>query len=647
MISLKNIRLQYGERFIFRDETATIGAKDRIGLVGSNGMGKTTLLRVLTGQEDLDSGEIVRAKHTTIGYLPQDGIHSSGRSLYDEVASVFEEVQNLTKWIEEASEELQSLDTNSEEYHETLERIGSWEVLLEDHDATKLPSKIKTILAGLGFEQGDFERDTGEFSGGWQMRIALAKLLLANPSLLLLDEPTNHLDISSQQWLENYLAKYEGSLLMVSHDRSFLDTLCTRIFEVTLGALNRYQGNYSKFEVQSAQQREHLRKAQANQQREIEKAEEFINRFRAKATKARQVQSRIKALDKVERIELEEEESAIAFSFPSSPRSGQTILEVKQLCKSYGDLAVLDKIDLKIERGDRIAVVGVNGAGKSTLVKVISGDEPYQSGEIAMGSQTVPTYFAQHQADTLDPELDALSIVEQVAPAGHNKNLRSVLGSFLFRGDDVFKKVKVLSGGERNRLALAKILVQPSNFLVLDEPTNHLDINSQNVLQNAIRDYDGSFIIVSHNRAFVDPIVNKTLEVRKDGISLFPGNVSDYLRHLEETQVAVEDPAKNGPTPHSRPVNSENPKEARRRRAELQKKLSPIKKKLAETEDKIATLEERQAVIEALLADPEYFKKPEAPDTMREYDLNKDKIDSAYTRWQELSDQISQLEESA
>jgi len=359
-------------------------------LVGSNGAGKTTLLKVLAGKIETDDGSVDKANYVTIGYLPQDGIDVSGRPLFTEVESAFESVVDLKEKVDETSNRLQGLDTESIEYAETLELIGAWEQELDDLDASKLPSKIQAILSGLGFAASDMERDTGEFSGGWQMRIALAKLLLTNPSLLLLDEPTNHLDITSQRWLERFLKSYRGSLLIVSHDRSFLDEICSRTFELSLGKLTIYSGNYSYYEKQSVLRKEQLVKAHANQQREIEKTEQFINRFRAKASKATQVQSRIKALDKIERIEIEQDEAEIAFKFPPAPRSGQTIVEIKDLCKSYGELSVIKNANLRIERGDRIAIVGVNGAGKTTLSKIIAGVESYQAGEIIPGRLFCP-----------------------------------------------------------------------------------------------------------------------------------------------------------------------------------------------------------------------------------------------------------------
>ena len=533
MIALQKIRLQYGERHLYKDISATIGTSDRIGLVGSNGAGKSTLLKVLCGLEEVDGGKVDKANYATFGYLPQDGIEMYGRTLFKETELAFADVLGLKAKVEEAEERLDEMDNSSEEFYETLELIGAWEHRLEDLDAGKLPSRIESVLLGLGFSSSDMNRKTEEFSGGWQMRIALAKLLLANPSLLLLDEPTNHLDVTSQKWLEDFLLRYEGSLLMISHDRGFLDIICNRTFELSMGSLHVYSGNYSVFETQSAERKELQMKAYKSQQKEIQQAEQFINRFRAKASKAKQAQSRIKALDKIERIQIEKEEDGVSFSFAPPPRSGQTVINLVDISKSYGDLPVIRDANLRIERGDRIVVVGVNGAGKTTIAKVIAGVEPFQSGEREIGQSTHISYFGQHQADELDKSLTVLATLEDSAEGKNTTNIRSILGTFLFRGDDVFKKVSVLSGGERNRLALAKMLARSANFLILDEPTNHLDMRSQDALQNALKEYTGAYLIVSHNRAFVDPLATKVLEIRKDGLSLFPGNVSDYLRHLE------------------------------------------------------------------------------------------------------------------
>ncbi|MDQ8186134.1 ABC-F family ATP-binding cassette domain-containing protein [Pelagicoccus sp. SDUM812002] len=651
MITLRNITLQYGERYLFRDATASIGSKDRIGLVGANGAGKTTLLKIIAGGEPYDSGGIDKANYVSIGYLPQDGIAAHGKTLFDEVHTAFSNVIELKQKIEDANARLNELETASEEFAETLELLGEWEIQLEDLDVARIPSRIESILLGLGFRSSDMKRMTDEFSGGWQMRIALAKLLLAQPSLLLLDEPTNHLDVESQAWLEDFLRRYHGSLLVVSHDRAFLDSLITRTFEVYQGALTVYTGNYSKYEVQSVERRAQLEKAYLKQQRELAKTQQFIDRFRAKATKAKQVQSRIKALGKVDRIEIEQEADQVAFSFPEPPRSGQNVIEVKNLRKSYGDLQVIHSANIRIERGDKIAVVGVNGAGKTTLAKVLAGVESFQDGERIVGGNTSISYFAQHQADELDPELDIFETIERVAEVGNNTSLRTILGSFLFQGDDVFKKVKVLSGGERNRVALAKMLVQPANFLILDEPTNHLDIRSQDVLRGALEKFPGTFLIVSHNRDFLDSIVSKVLEVRKDGLSLHPGNVSDYLARMEAQRKNSVHVARNAgasaPPPSKFPTgtNSLNPKEQRRLRALQQAKLKPLTDKLKRVETEIARLESQQSEYESLMSDPDFYKDAnKSQEILTTYDSNKRKIEAAYEDWSDLSDQVAAAE---
>jgi ATP-binding cassette subfamily F protein 3 len=646
MIFLRNLKLQYAERYILRDASASIGPNDRIGLVGSNGAGKTTLLRILTAEEAPDDGSIDKANHATIGYLPQDGIVSSGKSLFDETENAFSDILDLRNRIDEATSELQSLHTDSDAYQKLLEEIGGWERTLENRGIEKLPSLIESVLQGLGFAAQDMNRPTETFSGGWQMRIALAKLLLAKPSLLLLDEPTNHLDITSQRWLEKYLKRYEGAILMVSHDRAFLDEICQRTFELSQGCLSVYQGNYSQYLAQSKARKEQMSRSFKNQQKEIERTERFIERFRFKASKASQVQSRIKALDKIERIEIESEEEAIAFSFPPSPRSGQTVIELENIEKSFGELNVFKKASIRIERGDRIAVVGVNGSGKSTLAKIIAGIEPFQSGERELGPNTLIAYFAQHQAEELDPELSVLETLENSESGQSTTQLRTALGAFLFHGDDVFKKTRILSGGERNRLALAKILTRKANFLVLDEPTNHLDMHSQAALQKALASYDGAFLIVSHNRAFVDSIVTKTLEIRKDGLSLYPGNVSDYLEHLEEQLDQISGESASETLRQQSTANTQlTPKQRRQARAALVAELSPIRKRHDAVEKRIADIEISQRELEAKMSDPDYFKLPEAKESMLRHDKDEKILESLYEDWNQLADQLQSKEE--
>ncbi|MGK0238580.1 MAG: ATP-binding cassette subfamily F protein 3 [Candidatus Pelagisphaera sp.] len=536
MINLVDVSLRYGEKVIYTKISTTIGARDRIGLVGSNGSGKSTLVKLLLDQMEIDSGTVERPSYVTLGYLPQDGIEVKGKTLIEEVATAFEDALELQKNIDEADEKMMEMDTSSEEYYDLLDQIGAWEQKLETHEPAKMKSRIEKTLMGLGFAVSDFERDTGEFSGGWQMRMALAKLLLREPSLLLLDEPTNHLDIVSQQWLEDYLTRYEGSLVIISHDRAFLDVVTNRTIHLSMGALRSYNGNYSFYVKESEANIEVLRKKAKNQQTEIQRQKDFINRFRGNVKKASLVQSRIKELDKMEIIQLPPQERKMFFRFPPPPPASAKVIELKNMSKSYGDLQVFNNFDFHIEKGDRLAIVGVNGSGKSTLARVLAGIEPFQEGERALGINTVLAYFAQQQAEELDPNKTVLEEVEQAsADAGREEsNPRAVLGALLFRKDDVFKKTTVLSGGERNRLALAKMLMQEANAIILDEPTNHLDIKSKEILQDAVKAFNGTVILVSHDRDFLDPIVNKVLEVRRDGTRMLTCNVSEYIERIKK-----------------------------------------------------------------------------------------------------------------
>ncbi len=541
MINIVDVSLRYGEKVIYNKISTTIGARDRIGLVGSNGSGKSTLIKLLLNEAEIDSGKVERPGYVTLGYLPQDGIELKGKTLYGEVSTAFEDALALQKNIDEADEQMMDMDTSSEEYYNLLDQIGAWEQKLESHEPEKMKSKIEKTLMGLGFAKSDFERDTSEFSGGWQMRMALAKLLLREPSLLLLDEPTNHLDIISQQWLEDYLTRYEGSLMVISHDRAFLDVVTNRTIHLSMGALKSYSGNYSFYIKQSEADLEVLRKKVKNQQDEIQRQQDFINRFRGNVKKASLVQSRMKDLEKMEIIKLPPQEKKIYFRFPPPPPASAKVIELKNMSKSYGDLQIFKGLDFYIDKGDRIAVVGVNGAGKSTLARILAGIEPFQEGERTLGINTVLSYFAQQQAEELDPDKTVLEEVEQSSAEANREesNPRAVLGALLFRKDDVFKKTSVLSGGERNRLALAKMLMREANTIILDEPTNHLDIKSKEILQDAVKAFDGTVILVSHDRDFLDPIVNKVLEVSKTGTRMLTCNVTEYLDRIKREEKAM------------------------------------------------------------------------------------------------------------
>lgn len=533
MITLNKIEHHYGEKVLYNGFDATIGPRDRIGLVGSNGSGKTTLLKILMGEMEANGGRIEKADYVNIGYLPQDGIQTSGKTLFKEAETAFGDILELQDKIAKADEAMLEMDTSSEEYYDLIDLLGEWEQKLEESQPDRIKSKIERILTGIGFELSDLERDTGEFSGGWQMRIALAKLLLQNPSLIILDEPTNHLDIRSQNWVENYLKNYQGALIVISHDRAFLDTVTNKTYELKLGALNIYKGNYSFFLEQSKKQLDVLRKAHANQQKEIREIKDFINKFRSNVKKASLVQSRIKQLDKMDIITIPRDEKKIFFRFPKPPPASSKVITINNLHKAYGDNVIFDGLDLRIDNGDRIAVVGVNGAGKSTLARIMAGQEPFQSGSVDKGINTVISYFAQSQAEELNPKNTVLEEVEASAQGNEDANPRAALGAMLFSGDAALKKNTVLSGGERNRVALCKMLMQPANCLILDEPTNHLDLKSKEVLQDAINEFEGTVILVSHDRSFLDGVVNKVLEVSKGSMRMLTCNVSEYIQRIE------------------------------------------------------------------------------------------------------------------
>jgi ATP-binding cassette subfamily F protein 3 len=640
MISAVNLLLEFGDRSLFREISFRVGPHDRIGLVGSNGAGKSTLLRILTGEITADSGEIAKAKYVSVGYLPQEGMAAAGRTLYKEVESVFAEVIGTQAALEEIHRRMGEIDHESGEFAELLEVYGELQHRLESSDAFRIKTGVEKVLAGLGFSETDLERQTDEFSGGWQMRIALAKLLLAQPSLLLLDEPTNHLDLDSLRWLEDYLRSYEGAVIIVSHDRRFLDNMTGKTYELSMGMLNEYAGNFSYYVKEKAERKALQVSAYKNQQQQIKQTEQFIERFRYKATKARQVQSRIKQLEKIDLIEIEDEEGGIHFAFPPAPQSGRVVMELKGIRKSYGALKVFNGLDFDIERGDRIAFVGVNGAGKSTLARILAGTEPFDAGERIVGHNVAVSYFAQHQAEELNPAYDVLQTVDEVATGDIRRRLRTLLGCFLFSGDDVFKKVKVLSGGEKSRLALAKMLLAPSNLIVMDEPTNHLDMRSKGVLQEALAGYEGSFVIVSHDRDFLDPIVTKVVEFRRGGIRTYLGNVSDYIdaRGKEEQKAAAGAPRK----PSSGiPGGKERKRLEAEERQKRYKKTGPLREKIAALERELGESEREKSALDAQMADPDFYRDGERVRTVRARykDLEKE-IADRYFRWNELSKQL-------
>ena len=534
MITINQISHHFGKKTLFNKINTVIGARDRIALIGSNGSGKTTLLRMFMGELEAESGSVDKPDYVSIGYLPQDGISVSGKTLFKEAESAFGDVLELKKKIDQAEEQMVEMDTSEDAYYDLIDQMGEWEQQLEDHEPHKMKSRVERILMGMGFKATDFERDTGEFSGGWQMRIALAKLLLQNPSLIILDEPTNHLDILSQHWVEQYLKHYQGALIVISHDRAFLDEVTDRTLELRQGDLNSFKGNYSYYVTETDKRLEILRKAYANQQKEIKEIKDWITRFRSNVKKASMVQSRIKSLNKMELVTIPRDEKKMFFRFPKSPPASAKVITITGLEKAYGDNVIFDGLDLRIDKGDRIAVVGVNGAGKSTLARIMAGIEPYQGGTVELGINTVLGYFAQSQAEELNPANTVLEEVETAAIGNDDANPRGALGALLFSGDEALKKTSVLSGGEKNRVALAKMLMHPANCMILDEPTNHLDIKSKEVLQEAINLFEGTVILVSHDRSFLDGVVNKVLEVSPGSTRMLTCNVSEYIERIEQ-----------------------------------------------------------------------------------------------------------------
>ncbi len=645
MLSLEHVTLEFGERTLFHDISTTVGPRDRIGLVGSNGSGKTTLLRIISSMPQGEEGTVKKAHYITVGYLQQETIALHGKTLYEEAETAFEDILDTQQKLSEAQDTLAELDSTSEEYADTLEVYGELQHKLEDLDAYRMRSKIERILNGLGFSQKDLNRLTEEFSGGWQMRIAMAKLLLQEPSLLLLDEPTNHLDLESLQWLEEYLRQYNGAIILVSHDRAFLDNLTSRTFALSAGRFEEYAGNYSFFEKERLVRRELLLSQQRNQQDQIKQTQEFIDRFRYKATKARQVQSRVKMLEKIEIVEVEREEEALRFRFPQPVSSGRVVLDLQGIQKNYDSLQVFSHLDFKVERGDRIAVVGVNGSGKSTLVRIISGEESFEKGERIVGHNVLLSYFGQDQADELDLSKDVLQTVEEVSSSETKTQLRTLLGSFLFHGDDVFKRVSVLSGGEKSRLALARMLLRPANFLIMDEPTNHLDMRSKKVLQTALAEYEGTFLIVSHDRAFLDPIINKVLELHSGLMYLYLGSMSEYFAKKKQEILSRQTAIQMKPPDNSKATAHAARQEEQDRKKVKDKELRIMKRQLEAIEAEIAHHEQRKSEIERLLADPELYKKGDEVKTISaEYKSSQKELEDAYWRWGKVSEQMEKIQ---
>jgi ATP-binding cassette subfamily F protein 3 len=542
LIQLSDLTKSFGDRVLFDHVTWQITDRERVGLCGPNGSGKTTLLRMMAGLDEPDAGRILKPSTLTVGYLPQDGLSHTGRTVFDEASSAFDVLLGIKAEMHVLEARLGDAAIPVAEHDGMLERYSDLQDRFRLHDGYAIELKTATVLQGLGFTPSNFERPTETFSGGWQMRNALAKLLLGQPNLLLLDEPTNHLDLEARNWLETYLNAYPHAVILVSHDRFFLDAVVTRIADLTLRTLTDYVGNYSSYLIAHEARLVQLRKAKYEQDEEVARVKMFIDRFRYQATKASQVQSRIKMLEKVVPIEVPLERKKIHFDFPTCGKSGRSVLQLTQVRKAYGDLVVFPQLDLHIERGDRIAIVGPNGAGKSTLMRMLSNEEAPDAGARVEGHNVVMQYFAQDEATRMDPTPTVYETLSSGSPNGMVPAIRNILGGFLFSGDDVYKRVRVLSGGERTRLAVARMLLRPSNVLLLDEPTNHLDLDSKDVLLDALVDYGGTLVFVSHDRYFVERLATKILEVGNGTAVVYPGTYAEYLWHKEHPDAGRPEP---------------------------------------------------------------------------------------------------------
>ena len=639
MIQLSSAGKRYGHKLLFEGADWLLTPRDRVGLVGANGTGKSTLMKILGGLESLDYGSLSTAKGISAGYLPQDGLTLSGRSVFAECMTVFAELRALEQEMEDLTRSMSELDHASPEYDRVADRYHRIEHEFQTHDGYAIEAKVGTVLTGLGFHKEDWHRDTEEFSGGWQMRIALAKLLLQQPNLLLLDEPTNHLDLEARNWLEEYLSNYPHAFVLISHDRYFLDVTVNKIVEIWNKRMHLYSGNYDKYLSQKTQRLEQLEAAHRNQRERIEQLEVFINRFRYTATKAKQVQSRIKELEKMERIEIPAEERTIHFSFPQPKASGRIVAEFAGVAKSYGEKEVFRDVSFMIERGDRIALVGVNGAGKSTLIKLLANEERLTKGEYRLGHNVQADYFAQDQYKELNPDARILDDLGTLSPRSTETELRSLLGCFLFSAEDVFKRIGVLSGGERDRYALLRMLLHPANFLLLDEPTNHLDMRAKDVLLKALSDYTGTVVFVSHDRYFIDKLATRVFEIGEGRVEVYPGNYEDYLWRKQGGAEALQKTVAASPLAAVQPTNG-NPAGADTASAESRsKRLNPIKRKqlterFAEVEQEISDLEAAIADCEAALQT--FVSAEETQRLTQELADHKAGLQKCLAEWEEL-----------
>lgn len=637
MINIHNLSISFQGDYLFEKITFQMQAGDRVGLVGRNGAGKSTLLRIMAGEQEYDSGQIATDKEVSIGFLKQDIDFESGRTVLEEAYEAFSKIKTIEKRLEEINVQLaERTDYESDGYHQLMVDLNDLQHQYEIHGGYHYQGETERILQGLGFNRADFNKPTETFSGGWRMRIELAKLLLQNNDVLLLDEPTNHLDIESILWLEDFLQTYPGAVMIVSHDKMFLDNVTNRTIEISLGKIYDFPKSYSGYLILRKEMREQQLAAQKNQQKEIEQTEKLIDRFRAKASKASMAQSLIKKLDRMDLIEVDEDDNAVlSLHFPVSVNPGKVVVEIENLSKNYGDKEVLKNINILVERNSKIAFVGQNGQGKSTLAKIIVGEIDFR-GICKPGHNVQIGYFAQNQADYLDGSKTVLDTMIDAANESNRSRVRDILGAFLFRGDEVEKYVRVLSGGERNRLALAKLMLQPFNVLVMDEPTNHLDIQSKNVLKEALQNFEGTLILVSHDRDFLQGITNKIYEFKDHRIKEYLGDIDFFLeqRNLENLREAE----KRSVNPSSDEKNKSAGSDY-----ESQKKIRSLKNKLSNVEASIHKLEKEIAAIDLEL-EINYEETIAQPDFFDRYQKKKEKLSNLMQEWEEIFEEIEDSE---
>ncbi len=645
MIDLSNISLQFSGKYLFKDVNYRIASSDKISLVGANGTGKSSLLKIIAGRLEPESGEVLKQKRISIGYLPQENVTLSGKTLFDEALSALDDIVKLQDKEKQITKALDDQNLSDEDRMDLAHQLGEVHHMLEGLDIYTSEAKVEKILLGLGFSEDDYNRLTDEFSGGWKMRIALAKVLISQNDILLLDEPTNHLDIDSLQWLIGFLKAYKGSLIVVSHDHNFVNQITNKTLEIFLGNFYTYKGNYDAYLKFKTERDEQLTRQYEIQQKKIKETQKFIERFRYKSTKAKQVQSRIRQLEKLELVELPDDKSEIEIRFNEPVQSGKIPIQLISVSKSFDGKKVFEGIDFIAERGEKIAFVGPNGAGKTTLAKIIAGVVGFDSGKRIVGHNTMISYYAQDVADNLDPELDIIESIDGIAEDKTIGQLRSLLGTFLFSGDDVFKKVGILSGGEKSRVALCKILLTKANLIILDEPTNHLDYDSKLVLQKALMNFNGTLLLVSHDIDFLRPIVSKVLDIRNGSIKIYPGDIDYYLSkrsfdYLSDTENEVN---------KSEGIKFSSKKDQKRYEAELRnskhKATKDILKSITNLETMISILETEQKELESKLSSSDIYSNTELiKQTTLRFNEVKNELEIALSKWEDLNDKLQQIE---